>query len=148
MRGELIGIVNAKSSGANIDNIGFAIPIDTAYEIAVELIEYGYVTGRVEAGLKLVEINDTLTAFYYGVSTFGVYVEESKYTNDIKRGDRIVSVNSIEVSTIAEIRNILSGCSVGETITIRVSRQDRQIDVKLTLREYIPTEAQKDSNSQ
>ena len=51
MRGELIGIVNAKSSGANIDNIGFAIPIDTAYEIAVELIEFGYVTGRVEAGL-------------------------------------------------------------------------------------------------
>jgi serine protease Do len=146
MKGELIGIVNAKSTGANIDLIGFAIPIDTAYDIAVELIEYGYITDRVEAGLKLVEINDTLTAFYYGVSTFGVYVEESKYTDEIKRGDRIVSVNSIEVSTIAEIKNILSGCSVGETITIRVSRQGRQLDVKLTLREYVPPEVQKDKS--
>lgn len=39
--GELIGIVNAKSSGENQEGLGFAIPINTAQEIAVALINEG-----------------------------------------------------------------------------------------------------------
>ncbi len=138
MRGELIGIVNAKSSGENIDNIGFAIPIDTAYDVIKELIEFGYVTGRVDAGLTLIDITDTYTAWYYGVSTLGVYVYESKYSTDIKSGDRIVSVNGVEVSTSADIKSVISDCSVGDTITIRVSRKGKQYDISLKLREYVP----------
>ena len=50
MYGEVIGITNAKysssgSSGeASIDNIGFAIPINLAWEIAQSIIEKGYVS--------------------------------------------------------------------------------------------------------
>lgn len=139
MKGELIGIVNAKSSGENIDNIGFAIPVDTAYDIIKELIEYGYVTGRVDAGLTLIDVTDTYTAWYYGVSTLGVYVYESKYSTDIQSGDRIVSVNGVEVSSSAAIKSILGDCLVGDTVTVRVSRKGKQYDVSLTLREYVPS---------
>ena len=44
-RGELIGIVNAKSSGNNIEGLGFAIPIDRAKDVIENLIENGYVKG-------------------------------------------------------------------------------------------------------
>ncbi len=139
MKGELIGVVNAKSSGENIDNIGFAIPVDTAYDIIKELIEYGYVTGRVDAGLTLIDVTDTYTAWYYGVSTLGVYVYESKYSTDIQSGDRIVSVNGVEVSSSAAIKSILGDCSVGDSVTVRVSRKGKQYDVSLILREYVPS---------
>lgn len=39
--GALIGIVNAKSSGEDQEGLGFAIPINTAMEIATDIIENG-----------------------------------------------------------------------------------------------------------
>ena len=146
MRGELIGIINAKSSGESLESLGYAIPIDKVYEIVQELYNYGYVTGRVEAGLTLEEGYYYVTSGPFFSRVYGVFVIESKYTNEIKPGDRIVSVKGIEVSTIDEIKGILSRCSVGETIAIRVSREGKQHDVNLTLREYIPEEAKNKSN--
>ncbi len=139
MKGELIGVVNAKSGGDSVENIGFAIPVDTAYGIVKELMTYGYVTGRVDAGLTLIDVTDTYSAWYYGVSSLGVYVYESKYTDDIKSGDRIVSVNGTEVSTSADVKSALGECKVGETVTVRISRSGKQSDVQLTLQEYVPT---------
>lgn len=138
MKGELVGVVNAKSGGDNVENIGFAIPIDTAYEIACELITHGYVTGRVDPGLSLVDVTDTYTAWYYGVNSLGVYVYESKYSTDIKSGDRIVSVNGTDVATSADIKSVISECKVGDVVTIRISRNGKQTDIQLTLREYVP----------
>lgn len=139
MKGQLVGVVNAKSGGSNIDNIGFAIPSDTAYDIIYELITYGYVTGRVDTGLTLIDITDTYTAWYYGVSALGVYVYDSKYSDEIQSGDRIVSVNGAEVSTAGDINGEVSGLSVGDTVVLRISRKGKQFDVNLTLREYVPS---------
>lgn len=44
-KGELVGIVNAKSGGDNVEGIGFAVPINTAMEVAEQLIANGYVSG-------------------------------------------------------------------------------------------------------
>lgn len=139
MKGELIGVVNAKSSGASVDNIGFAIPVDTAYGIVKELMTYGYVTGRVDAGLTLIDVTDTYSAWYYGVNSLGVYVYESKYSEEIKSGDRLVSINGTEVSTSADVKSVLSEYKVGDVVTVRISRNGRQSDVQLTLQEYVPT---------
>ena len=139
MKGELIGVVNAKSGGDNVENIGFAIPIDTAYDVVTELINHGYVTGRIDAGLSLIDVTDTYTAWYYGVNSLGVYVYESKYSDDIKSGDRLVSVNGTEVSTAADVKSALGECKVGDVVTVRISRNGKQSDVELTLHEYVPT---------
>ena len=45
-RGEVIGIVTAKTNQNNVEGIGFAIPIDDAINISTSLIQYGYVTGE------------------------------------------------------------------------------------------------------
>ncbi len=136
--GELVGIVNAKSSGSDVEGLGFAIPIDTAYNIVLQLMDYGYVRGRVDHGLELIDIGDLFTAASYRVNSLGVYVYESKYTNEIKNGDRIVSVNGKEVSTSAGVKEALHGCSVGDTVKVTVARGGRFVDANLTLREYIP----------
>lgn len=137
--GELVGIINAKSSGTDVEGLGFAIPIDTAYSVVLQLMEYGYVLGRIDHGLDLIDINDIYTAMSYHVSTYGVYVLNSKYTDDIKNGDRIVSVNGMEVSSSADIKTALKDCHVGDSVSINVSRKGKLLDVKLTLREYVPS---------
>ncbi len=136
--GELVGIVNAKSSGTDVEGLGFAIPIDTAYEIVLQLMDYGYVRGRVDHGLSLIDINDFFTAASYRVNSLGVYVYESKYTNDIKNGDRIASINGKEVSTSNEVKEALSGCKVGDVVEVTVARNGKFVDVELELHEYIP----------
>jgi hypothetical protein len=55
-KGELIGIVNAKSVGENVEGLGFAIPVSNAIKIMTDLIEKGYVSGRVKMGFELFEI--------------------------------------------------------------------------------------------
>ena len=53
MNGELIGIVNAKSSSSDAEGLGFAIPINDAIKVAQDLLENGYVTGRPYMGIKI-----------------------------------------------------------------------------------------------
>lgn len=143
MRGELIGIVNAKSAGSNVDNIGFAIPMNTAYHVANELYNYGYVTGRVDTGLELITINSAISAFMQFGSPnipYGVYVVSSEYTNDIKWGDRIISINDTIVSSESDVNNIISNYAIGDTVKIKISRANKLIEVELTLVEDKPAE--------
>lgn len=139
LRGELVGIVNAKSTGEDVEGLGFAIPIDTAYTVFNQLVEFGYVRGRVDHGLNLVDINDWFMASSYRVSTFGVYVLESKYTDEIKNGDRIVAVNGTEVTTSTDITSALSDCRVGDKVKFVLVRKGKTVEVELKLREYNPT---------
>lgn len=139
LRGELVGIVNAKSTGEDVEGLGFAIPIDTAYNVFNQLVEFGYVRGRVDHGLNLVDINDWFMASTYRVSAFGVYVLESKYTEEIKNGDRIVSVNGIEVTTSTDITSALSDCEVGDKVKFVLARRGKTVEAEMILREYNPT---------
>ncbi len=140
LRGELVGIVNAKSTGEDVEGLGFAIPIDTAYTVFNQLVEFGYVRGRVDHGLNLVDITDFFSASAYRVNTLGVYVYESKYSNEIKNGDRIVSFNGTEVMTSAEVKSAIADCEVGDTVKVVLARGGKTVEVNLTLREYNPSE--------
>lgn len=135
-QGQLIALVNAKSSGTDVEGLGFAIPINTAKEIADQIIEYGYVRGRIDSGVTLIDINDTMTAMMYRIKTLGVYVYEvDDYSSALQVGDRIVSVNSQEISTSADFDSALEQYSVGDTVTIQIVRDGTAIDVNLTLGE-------------
>ena len=139
MAGELIGIVNAKASGENIEGLGFAIPIDKAYDIILDLISHGYVRGMVDHGLTLIDATSSQTAYaYFRSREIGVYVYESKYSDEFHYGDRIVSVNDTEVTTSAQIKAILKNYNVGDTVKFTIARKDINVDINITLREYVP----------
>lgn len=146
LAGELIGIVNSKYSASGVEGLAFAIPIDSAYPVQLDLMQYGYVRGVIDHGLALFEVTrDYLRIYYnqYGIDTVGVYVTESEYATELIILDRIVSVNGIEVKTTAEIKEILSKCKVGDTVTIVAERKGDDNQVKtitcdLVLQEYVP----------
>ncbi len=147
MAGELVGIVNAKCSSEDVEGLGFAIPIDTAYDIVCELYRYGYVRGRVTTGLSLVDVSSANLALRYFNSMYtGVYVYESTLTDELKTGDLILSFDGTEVTTSSEIKTLLEGKKVGDTVEVVVYRSSNsgrhweQVTVNLTLGEKQPTQ--------
>ena len=134
-RGELIGVVNAKSSGEGIEGLGFAIPIDYAARIITTLIENGYIPGKVDHGLTL--ISQSVSGIF---SSFGnvIYITESKFSDELKYGDRLVSIDGQLVSSISDARRAIEDRQIGDVVEVIVYRNNRQIAVKLTLGEYIP----------
>ena len=130
--GELAGIVNAKSSGSDIEGLGFAIPINTAKTVIEQLITDGYVKGRVNTGLTLVDIQDTQTAMMYRVNKLGLYIAKS-LLDEFEPGDRIVSINDEPVENLADYKALLSKYAVGDTIAVNIVREQAQATVQLTL---------------
>lgn len=138
--GELIGIVNAKSSGSSVEGLGFAIPIDTAKGVIESLISDGYVTGRPQLGVSMVDITDERSAFQSGVDELGVYVAK---VNDnsaaaaagMKVKDRIVSVDGTKIDTAAKLSQFIDSKKVGDTIKIVVMRDRQEITLNATLKE-------------
>ncbi|MBR7184079.1 MAG: trypsin-like peptidase domain-containing protein [Clostridia bacterium] len=138
LAGELIGLVNAKSSGEDVEGLGFAIPVNTAKEIARQLIEFGYVRGRVDIGLSMIDITNMFDLIAYGLSAPGVYVYESPYNTEIRSGDRIQAVNGVAVNSAAEVKAAYRDCAVGDVIEVSLVRGKNVITVKVTLREMVP----------
>ena len=130
--GELIGIINAKSSGSEIEGLGFAIPIDSIKTVVEQIIKYGYVRGRVDTGFLLIDIEDALTAMSYRVPSLGLYIAESK-NSDFKPGDRITAVGNDEITGLSSWNNEISKYSIGDTINISVSRNGKTYTYSLTL---------------
>jgi len=141
MRGELIGVVNAKSSGSGIEGLGFAIPINDALNVSEQLMEYGYVRGKVAIGVSFYECTDALQARYYGLPGYGVYVMElSKGYNEnvLKVLDRIISIDGEEISSFSDISNIVKSHSVGDVLKFQISRDGKLMEVDVTCYEKIP----------
>lgn len=135
--GELVGIVNAKSSGTGIEGLGFAIPANEVKTVVEEIMSNGYVTGRVKMGLSLVEVADTQTAMMYRLDKLGVYVAENN--GEAQSGDLIQKVDGQEVASIAEIKSIIENKSVGDKITLTVLRSGQEKTITITLQEQTPT---------
>lgn len=137
LKGELIGIVNAKYAKAGVEGLAFAIPIDTAYPIELDLIEYGYVRGRVDDGLELgYRYNN-----YYGMfqqQIEGIYVNSSKFTTQLQANDRVLSINGVTVNTLEKYKTELEKCKIGDVIEIQYSRGQATGTVQITLQEYKP----------
>lgn len=134
--GELIGVVNAKSSGSDIEGLGFAIPVNTVIEIVEDMIKYGYVQGRVDTGLTLIDILDSQTARRYRLQSTGVYVQQvTDSSSELKAGDRIVSVDGTEVSNSTEFKQVVEKHKVGDTLNLTISRGGSNLQVKLTLKQ-------------
>ncbi len=150
MYGELVGIVNAKSSttssGTSVEGIGFAIPSSTAVKVATELANYGYVRGKAMIGITYIDITNSYDAMYYRVNSLGVYVASSE-AETLQSGDRIVAINGQEVTYGADVKAALKGLEVGAEITVTVVRGGKYVEAPVTLREYVPENAVEDTSN-
>ena len=140
MNGELVGIVNAKSSSSDAEGLGFAIPINDAIKVAQDLLENGYVTGRPYLGITYLAVEDAQTAAQLGVNAYGVYVVEvvkggPAEKAGLQAGDRIVSVDGTEIASKDDLGTLMQKHAAGDTLSITVARGGQMQTVSLTLGE-------------
>ena len=142
MKGEVIGITTAKysgpsSSGASIESIGFAIPIDDVIGMLNDLKDYGYITG---AYLGVMVSNmDAQTAAYYGFPV-GVYVQEVTpgYCAEkagMQAKDIIVKLGGYEVKDLNDLTRALRMFKAGDTTEVVVYRSGAELSLSVTLDE-------------
>lgn len=135
--GNLIGLVVAKSSGSDIEGIGFAIPINKAAEIARTLIEEGKISGRPLIGINVVDASTEALAKEYGVDTPGLYVHSISAQEAIDAGfkvkDIIVAVNDDEVTDQDSLTAAIKKYKPGDTVTVTVMRDGKEVEIETTL---------------
>ena len=148
--GEVIGIVSAKSTGYDVEGLGFAIPINDISDVINDLLTHGYATNRPFLGVKMSDAAQPSTINPYGNSIFDFFYQQMQYgarieevyenspadEAGIKVGDIIVSVNGNVVSSSSDVSSEISNCEVGDTIEIGLIRDNRTKTVKVTLVEY------------
>ena len=137
--GELVGVVNAKSSGDDIEGLAFAIPANTVQEITRELIQYGYVTGRPQLGISVAQITRPGMGRQTYYSTPGLYITQSSAENGLMAGDRILQIDGTTINNAADVSTVLDRHSVGDVVKVVVSRSGKETTVNVKLTEQKPT---------
>ena len=139
MNGQVIGIITAKysgssNSGASIEGLGFAIPIDDVTGIISDLKEFGYVTGAY-LGVSARDVNEN--AQEYGLPA-GAYVADvikgfAAERAGVKVGDIIVDLGGYAVDSVTTLTRVLRRFDAGQTTTMIVVRNGQKVYLDVTL---------------
>lgn len=130
VNGNLVGINTLKYSGSvysssTYEGLGFAIPVDSAYPIAVEIIEEGRVR-RLGLGVTVQEVSGadepTDEEPPAGLYVVGVTRNGPAYKAGITEGDFIIGVNDKRITSMEDLTDVVDVCSEGDTVTIIVAR--------------------------
>lgn len=155
--GRMIGInTMIKSSSGSSAGVGFAVPSETAIRVVADLLKYGKVQrGQIDAtivqlsrriaqyaGLDIAEgilisevveggnadkagIKGGTQAAYYGSRRDIIYIG----------GDVITKIDDITITSIADYYSALEAKKPGDTVTLVIHRNKKDLSVKLTLSE-------------
>ena len=148
MKGEVVGITTAKysgssSSGASIEGIGFAIPIDDVLEGIEELMEYGFIKSAY-MGVMVQEMDATTAEIYglpLGVQVVSVEDGGAAQRAGIQARDIILAVDNTRIESLTELTRALRAYEPGDKAQIRVYRGGQEMILLVTLDER-PRETQ------
>lgn len=158
MYGEVVGITNAKyssssSSEASIDNIGFAIPINTVKEIVYSIIE----TGTYEKSYIGVTVTDVTTSTYYstGITSGAVVysVTEGAPADEagLEVGDIITKADDTEITGASSLSTYVGSLEVGDELVLEVYRDGETrvivVTVGSTTQSALPDSTTTDSST-
>lgn len=142
MKGEVIGITTAKysgttSSGASIEGLGFAIPMDDVAGMIDDLHRYGYITGAYLG--VMVRSMDITVSQMYGLP-MGAYVESvtagsCAESAGIRAKDIITNIGGYEITNFTDLSRALRKFSAGDTTTVEVCRGGRTEYLAITFDE-------------
>jgi S1-C subfamily serine protease len=152
--GQVIGVnaqIAPSSSGANI-GIGFAIPINTVRQIAAQLIRHGKVEHSF-LGIEAESLTPQIARVFHlpvqhgllvskviagsGAEKAGLRAGKTRVTVNGQSwtvgGDIIVGANGKSVSTIDDLRELISQMKPGDSVKLAIYRGTSKLDVKVRL---------------
>jgi serine protease Do len=140
-KGEVVGINTAifSQSGGNI-GIGFAVPINMAKSLVPQLKAKGRVS-RGWLGVSIGPVTDEAAKELKLKDTKGALVMEVVERSPadragLQQGDVIVSFDGKDVAGAADLPRLVGSTPIGKEVSLRVIREARPLDVKVTIREF------------
>ena len=142
MKGEVVGITTAKysgltESGASIEGIGFAIPIDDVIGMLDDLRIHGYIKGAY-MGVSVSNV-DAVDAQLYGLP-MGVLVHSvvnggAAQKGGIKAQDIIINLGGYDIENMNDLTRALRNFEADQTVTVTVWRSGNELQLSVTLDE-------------
>lgn len=131
--GEVIGITNMKLASTTIEGMGFAIPIEKAVSYADKFVS-GENISRPYIGVSIYD----MTGGFFNQVNQGIYidsVEKGSPAEDagLKKGDKILKVDGVEVSDTSYFKYELYKHNVGDKVKITVERDGKSKDFTVKL---------------
>ena len=149
--GEVIGITNAKYSGdggstASIDNIGFAIPINSVRDIVKSIIEKGYIS-KPYIGVSVGDVGEEAQTYGLpqGAAVRSVVEDGPAAKAGVQENDIITAVNGTEITCGDDLVKAIGDVQVGDKIELTIYRQNESIKLTVTVEEKIQ-QAKADEN--
>ena len=155
-KGELVGIVNAKSSDTLTDNIGYAIPSNVARAIADNIIHYCDGRTKISVYRCMMGVTVGIKEMYteYDKETGKIYKRETVIVSEVSTGGvangRLNAgdvVNSITIDGVTHkvtrtyhLVDTMLDARVGSQVTINVTRDGASVDVEIPITENTLTE--------
>jgi serine protease Do len=140
--GQVVGITSSKYAAAmyesnTYEGLGFAITINQALPIVEELLNQGYVSGRVRIGISFLGMEDQAVAMEFSAQRElpedapqeGIWVTEISEDCDIADSelqvdDLILSVEGTSVNNYDELCDAIAGYHAGDVLSARCRRYD------------------------
>ena len=141
MYGEVVGVTNAKystnsSTEASIDNIGFAIPINTVKDIVTNIIENGYFA-KPYIGVSVDTVSEDMTS--YGIPEGAVIksVTEGSPAEEagLEENDIVTKIDDTEIKSSSDMVAAIRKASKGDKLTLTVYRQGKLMTLTVTVDE-------------
>ena len=151
--GEVIGITNAKYSGsgleASIDNIGFAIPINSVRSLVESIIEKGYIA-KPYIGVMVADVGEESTSYGLpaGAAIKSVTTDGPADKAGLKENDIITAVNGETISGRSGLSDAVSAAEPGDKLTLTVYRQGETLSIEVTVGEQIQSALADESQQQ
>jgi serine protease Do len=149
--GHLIGIVNAKISASDVENIGYAIPSNVARAIADNIIDYCFEKDceTVMRGLLGISVQVAALGTEYDPETGIIYRYEKIRVAEVtagglgekilKTGDIVKRIEiggkSIQVTRQYHLIDAMLDVRVGDTVTLTVERDGESVTVEAVITE-------------
>ena len=143
--GEVIGVISLKLVQTEVENMGFAIPIEYAMS-HIDSLESGKAIVRPMLGISMLNVNDTYALYRSGIMIkddikAGVVVVEiakdsGASKSDLQKGDVVTKINNEKVDNMAYLRYELYKYNVGDKITITYLRDGKEKTTTIQLTEY------------
>jgi len=137
--GQVMGINSVKIASTEYEGMGFAIPSNTVKEITSELIQNGKVI-RPALGVSILgEISPEIAKYNGFKVDYGVIVIPGSVGPATRAGmkayDIIIAVDGEKITTSYELQDIIFSHKVGDKVTVKVMRDDKELSFTVTLAE-------------
>lgn len=142
--GFVVGIASAKYASASIEGLSFCVPIDDVRSMIDEIINKGYVSGKPLVGVSVYDREITNFGFIQssrrinGAKIAAIGQNSAAAKAGLQVNDIIVAADGDEITSVSELRTVLSDYRSGDIITLKISRNGSFSDVSLILDEYEP----------